>query len=244
MKSVYLSVTALATAASMSLLLAPASAVAANVNATLSAAYYEVASHSDPDFNVGTMPNVAAGSMLGPNGLPVATASYGVQDVNAVTHEITWWSPQMNAHVISTGTGTVSLPYSSNMYAPNSTGSNDGQFFETAVFSGNLTLSSPSVVSFTLGSDDDSFIYVDGTLIGQNPGVHGVTTVQFSSPTLGAGQHSVAIFYADRQVVGANLSLSLISTGLTLVATDVPEPASMVLLGAGLLSLGVVRRRR
>ena len=59
------------------------------------------------------------------------------------------------------------------MYAPNSVGTNDANLFETAVFKGVFDLSSPEAVEFQLGSDDDSFIYVDGVLIGQNPGITG-----------------------------------------------------------------------
>ena len=59
---------------------------------------------------------------------------------------------------MQTGTGTITLPYGSNMYAPNSTGTNDGTYFETAVFKGAFTLSAPEAVEFALGSDDDSFV--------------------------------------------------------------------------------------
>jgi hypothetical protein len=179
------------------------------INATLSATYFEVADNSgDPDFTVSNTPNVVvsntpnvvvsntpnviAGSALGPIGFPVATG--GVNDNNATTGEATWWSPSMNSNVVQTGTGTVSLPYSSTMYAPNSTGSNDATFYETAILSGTFSLASASTIGFVLGSDDDSFIYIDGVLIGQNPGAHAVSTVDFTSGILSAGSHTVAVF--------------------------------------------------
>jgi hypothetical protein len=139
------------------------------VTATLSATYFEVPDGSDPDFNTNSTPNVALGSALGSDGLPVATSPFGVNDIGP-GNQITWWSPTLNSNVTETGTGTINLPYSSNMFAPNSTGTNDATFFETAFFKGNFTLSAPRTVTFSLGSDDDSFIYVDGVLIGQNPG--------------------------------------------------------------------------
>lgn len=214
------------------------------VDATLAATYYEVCdSCNSPDFGGSGVPNVTPGSALGPDGLPVATSPYGVSDIDPTTHEITWWSPALNAAVVATGTGTISLPYSSNMFAPNSTGSNDGTYFETAVFKGNFNLATPSTVEFQLGSDDDSFIYVDGILIGQNPGIHGVTNVDFTSATLPAGANSIEVFYDDREASGAALSLNLISTGVT-ITPAVPEPASLALLGAGLIGLGRIRRRR
>jgi PEP-CTERM motif len=215
---------------------------ASPVTASLSATYYEVADGSDPDFNVNSTPNVLNGSTLGPNGLPVATAPFGVNDVDSTTHEIEWWSPALDSNVVQTGTGTISLPYASNMFAPNSTGTNDGSFFETAVFKGTFDLAGPGTVSFTLGSDDDSFIYVDGVLFGQNPGVHSVSTVEFTSPMLTAGSHNIEVFYDDRQNVAAFLSLSL-DSAITITPT-VPEPATWTMMILGVAGIGGVLRRR
>jgi hypothetical protein len=214
---------------------------ASPVGATLSANYFKVANGTDLDFPGGT-PNVVLGSSLGPNGLPV-TSGGGALDIDPLTNEVTWWSPALNSHVVATGTGTITLPYGSNMYAPNSTGNNDGSFFETAFFKGNFTLSSVQSVEFLLGSDDDSFIYVDDKLIGSNPGIHGVSNVDFTADNLSAGSHSLEVFYADRDQVGAYLSLSLVSSGVT-ITPAVPEPAALSLLGVGLIGVGFLRRRR
>lgn len=216
---------------------------AAPVDATLSASYFQVkAGTGAPDFGGSGTPNVAAGSALGPNGMPVVSSSSpGVSLVDPTTHEIEWWSPALDADVLATGTGTIALPYASDMYPPNSTGGGDGAAWETAMFSGVFTLPSSGVVSFTLGSDDDSFIYVDGLLIGQNPGIHGVSTVEFDSPTLAPGAHTLTVFFADREQVGAFLSLNLLSD--VVITPGIPEPGSWAMLVAGLGLVGAVRRR-
>jgi hypothetical protein len=219
-------------------------ALADGVTATLSATYFEVSGASpDPDFNVFNTPNVAAGSALGPNGFPVVTSPFGINDVGP-GNQITWWSPTFNSNVVGTGTGTITLPYGSNMYPPNSTGTNDGTFFETAYFKGNFTLSSAEAVEFQLGSDDDSFIYVDGVLIGQNPGVHGVTNVDFTSAVLPAGMNSIEVFYADRHQVGAFLSLSLETSGVVITPPGTPEPSTWAMLLVGFAGLGFAGYRQ
>jgi PEP-CTERM motif len=216
------------------------------VTATLSATYFEVLGTSgDLDFNASNSPNLTLGSSLGPDGLPVATSPFGVNDVGP-GNQITWWSPTLNSNVKSTGTGTITLPFASNMFAPNSTGGNDGTFFETAFFQGAFTLSSSEAVEFQLGSDDDSFIYVDGRLIGQNPGIHGVTNVDFSSPVLSAGSHSIEVFYADREQTGAFLSLNLETAGVVVTppTTGVPEASTWAMLLAGFAGLGLAGYRQ
>ena len=238
--SSHMSVSSIAVAAV--LMMASSAAQADPVTATLLAQYYQVADRTDLDFP-GATPTVAASSVLGPNGLPIGTGS---NDINPITSEITWWSPALNPHVQFTGSANVTLPYSSNMYAPNSTGSDDSSFFETAVFTGNFTLASASTVDFDLGSDDDSFIYIDGVLFGQNPGIHGVTTVDFTTPTLSAGTHQLKVFYADRQNTGAFLSLSLDakSSGIVITPPAVPEPATWAMFIGGFGLIGGAMRRR
>ncbi len=217
--------------------LAVGAAHAGGINSTLGATYYQVLdSAGDPDFNSGTFPVVAAGSSLGPDGLPVAT---GVNDLNSAS-EITWWSPAFNTHVTQTGTGSITLPFSGNQYPPNATGTNDETAFETAKYAGTFSLGGPGTVTFTLGSDDDTFLYVDGTLVTQNPGVHGVTTATSTSGLLTAGTHQLTLFYADRENTGAFLSIDSSAT----ITPTVPEPASWALMLVGFGGLGGLLRRR
>jgi hypothetical protein len=198
---------------------------AESISAKLSIEYFEVGVQANPpDFGGSGRPNVALGSSLGPDALPMASSPPGISDVDPNTNQITWWSPTLNKAVVATGLGTVSLPYASNMYPPNSIGQNDSAFFETAILRGQFSLSASQKVTFQVGSDDDSFVYVDGTLIGQNPGIHGVTNVEFTSNTLAPGPHNVVVFYADREQSGPYLSLNLLTPGVVITPTSTIRP--------------------
>jgi fibro-slime domain-containing protein len=202
--------------------ISPAGARTESLRATLSAQYFSVTAGANlPDFGGTGMPNVAAGSALGEHGFPVVIAPPGIADVDRRSNEITWWSPSLNGAVVATGSGTISLPFASNMYPPNSTGSNDAMAFETAVISGAFVLSEPQVIELLGSSDDDLFVYIDGKLITQLPGIHGAMDTHITSPRLTAGPHQLVVFYADRQVTGAYLSLKLLTPGVEIIPTPV-----------------------
>jgi hypothetical protein len=201
---------------------------------TLAATYYQVVEGS-PDFP-GGFPNVPNGSGL-VNGLPFVTG--GVSSIGP-NGELQWWTTA-NPNVSVTGTGVITLPYGSNMYAPNSTGSNDGSSFETAKFVGSFSLASSGVVNFAVNSDDDTFVYLNGILIGQNPGIHGVTNVNFAA-NANSGSNTLEIFYADREQTGAFLSVTA-DVALTAVS-DVPEPSTWAMMILGFAGVGFMAYRR
>ncbi|MBN8987265.1 MAG: PEP-CTERM sorting domain-containing protein [Rhizobiales bacterium] len=205
-----------------------------SVTGTLSATYYQVVEGS-PDFPGGT-PIVPNGSGL-VNGLPFVTG--GVSSIGP-SGELQWWTTA-NPNVSVTGTGVITLPYGSNMYAPNSTGSNDSRVFETAKFLGSFSLASAGTVNFAVNSDDDTFVYLNGILIGQNPGIHGVTSVSFAGNGL-AGLNTLEIFYADREQTGAYLSVTA-DVQLTAVG-GVPEPSTWAMMILGFAGVGFMAYRR
>jgi hypothetical protein len=114
--------------------------------------------------------------------------------------------------------------------------------FAAAIVSSALMTCSGAALA-GLGSDDDSFIYVDGKLIGQNPGVHAVTNVDFTSAVLPAGPNSIEVFYADRHQTGAFLSLNLETSGI-IITPGVPEPSTWAMLLAGFAGLGLAGYRQ
>ncbi len=233
--------TILTIAGSMLIAAAPCSADALTVS-------YFTMNSSDPD--VGNGGDYTVATTLGPNGLPVWTGGQQLNDLNG-SNEIEWWAPSFDSFITATGTGSLTVPFDVSMYTPNGTGSSDGgtNGFQAAVLTGNFSVTSPEQVTFDLGSDDDSFLYVDGSLVAAIPGIHGDSSTSYTTSQLGVGDHSLVLFYTDREPVGAELSLSIETQGLGVTGGDpftagTPEPGTLLLLGSGMLALGRFTRRK
>jgi hypothetical protein len=198
-------------------------------------------------------------SSLGVNGLPVfntgATATSGsvfTPDDLLGDGEITWWSPSLNnggaggtSDVTQTGTGVVTLPYdNSAFFPPNGTGSNDYSGFQAAILSGTIDAPEAEDISFSIGSDDMAFLYLNGEIACSDGGVHGATSVPCTSSLIPAGENTLELFYVDLDPTAAVLDFSVTTTDVTTSPTVTPEPGTFGLFGSGLLALaGLVRRK-
>jgi fibro-slime domain-containing protein len=213
------------------------SGIASADNGSMTINYFTL-SESDQDTGSGQCcsnpTNLVTGS-LGADGLPVYAggATPAIKDLTP-SNEITWWSPALNPNVTATGSATVALPFGNNSFFPtNGTGSNDANGYQTAELSGTFTLAAANTVTFNVNSDDDAFVYVNGTLVGQNGGVHPATSASYSD-SLGVGTYSLNVFYADRDQTQAVLDFSV--NGATV--DPVPEPSTWALMIAGMAMLG------
>ena len=212
---------------------------------TLTIDYYQVPDSVGGDFgkccsspSPATLPNIAIGSSLS-GGLPVSIGGLNPVQMVSPTGQILWWTPSTVTGVTFEGTGTVSLPYANNaLYAPQGNGANNATFFQTAILSGTI-LGTGSDVKLTVSSDDDALVYLNGSYVGGNPGVHGVETNVLNLGDL-SGPNSLEIFYADRAQTGAVLDLSL--TGATVSA--VPEPSTWAMMIIGFAAVGFFAYRR
>jgi fibro-slime domain-containing protein len=147
-----------------------------------------------------------------------------------------WWTPQYEVfqRVDSTADLQGSFAYS---WFPVNTGL-PGDPYDFAVrWEGMFYVDADKSYTYSMGSDDDSWLFIDNSLVLDLGGVHGMTWDTYTV-NLTQGWHSIDIFFAERHVVESGFQLNFFSD-----IVPVPEPSVLYLFGAGLAGLAVLRKR-
>jgi fibro-slime domain-containing protein len=151
-----------------------------------------------------------------------------------------WWDPSYEVFSRVDSDADLQSNFASSWF-PVDTGL-PGDPYDFAVhWSGQFYVDSDQNYTYSMGSDDDSWLFIDNQLVLDLGGVHGMTYNNYTV-YLTEGYHDIDIFFAERHTVQSGFQLNYFSD---LEPDPIPEPTTIFLMGFGLLGLlGLVIRQR
>ena len=208
-------------------------------------------SHPDMEATISGLKTGMVETTLGADGNPVFAGPDGYGSVTNAASFSQWYNDSaasMSADLDLTFTESAPgvYTYSSNAFFPI-----DGQLFGNEGNAHNyhftFELHTEFVYNggetFSFTGDDDVWVFIDDELAIDLGGIHQAVNgaVSLDSLSLQEGQtYSFDLFFAERHLTESNFRIDT-SIGLN---QPVPEPATMILFGAGIAALAGVRRRK
>jgi hypothetical protein len=218
----------------------------ASANAAVKVQWFQV-SGTKADFNLAPCGTINCGSYLSDeiastldgNNLPVVGAANSGGLAEAPGAELSWWT--IGNGVTGDGVTFIPLPVNQHMFPSQGNGNSDQNgFFQTAILTTKISVG-PLGGDIIFGGDDDAFLALGNTVVGQLGGIHPPGTTVDVSVTV-PGVYDLTMFYADRHVVDAFADLSF--TGQISSVPETPVWAMMLLGFAGIGLAGYRRTRR
>jgi fibro-slime domain-containing protein len=208
---------------------------ALNAGAGLFGTYYNL-SQAHPDmessvtgWNTGLVESLLSGSMP-------TLSSYGATQIS----QFDWWNPAYSVFSRTDSDADLQSNFASSWF-PVNTGLPGDPYHFAVHWSGQFYVDADKNYTYSMGSDDDSWLFIDNQLVLDLGGIHGMTYDNYTM-FLTEGHHDIDIFFAERHVVESGFQLNFFSD---LEPDPIPEPATMLLFGSGLIGLmGMGYRRK
>lgn len=133
-----------------------------------------------------------------------------IEDDVPANHD--WWDPQYFAFR-QTDPG---LDFGDQWWPVNEGLPGDPQYFAVH-WQATLNVEVDVVVAFELGSDDDGWAFIDGEVVANLAGIHGVEQTQFLLP-LYAGRHQLDLYMAERHTYNSGFWFRWLSEDVSIYA--------------------------
>ncbi len=205
--------------------------IAAPASADLLGTYYN---HSDAH------PDMQPSPWNGGVGMVNSTLTGASPTLNgsADYSQFDWWDSQYKVFSRNDSDADLQTGFASSFFPISN--SLPGDPYHLAVkWTGRFYVDENKSYTYSMGSDDDSWLFIDDALVLDLGGIHGMTYTNHSI-SLTKGYHDIDIFFAERQTSQSGFQLNFFSD-----LEPVPAPSAFILgiLGLGFASSKLRRRR-
>lgn len=204
---------------------------AAAANAGLMGTYYNH-SQTHPDMQIYTGGTGMVESTL-TGAAPTAKAS-------ATFNQFDWWNPGYRVMERVDSDTDLKTNFSSAWF-PVDTGLTGDPYHFAVHWEGQFYVDEDKSYTYSMGSDDDSWLFIDNQLLLDLGGVHGMSYGNYTV-NLTQGWHDIDIFFAERHTSQSGFQLNFFSD--IEPPPSIPEPATMLLFATGIAGLAAIGRKK